>query len=934
MTQHRPHPILLFLNSLLCLLLIAVSPLTGSAPLLPAVQADAPGKHLWVDALHGHDQNHGLAQSSALRTIQQAADLAGPGTTVHVLPGVYRETVRPAQSGSATAPIVYLAEGGVGTAAIRGSEPSSSLRWTRLSGNTIGLPPGVDPARIYYADLSPWALSDAPRFVVQLDGRGEPLRRLPMAREPDWQVVRDWKGHEFWWAADGGQSIAPCDPATDPDYLCDRASWSTTQLIDRTNDAGPAGIQAGNLTTLRDLAGATLVVLDAREGEWGCRSTIAGHDASAGRVTLQTPCTWWGPNPLGWGSKYYVEGRPSLLDTPGEWWYDAASGRLYLWPPQDGDPATMNLEISRRDDGLVLRNRSYTTWDGLTIEYWNGYAVNHTNYERDRSYNNTIRNATLRYANRGLRLHHAVSADQPAANVTDGFTLENSQIAHMDTQGIEISSWWDDNAHADAFVRSPVRNTLIRGNEIHHVGFRSDSGQGIGAILRAVDRLRFEDNHVHHTAHHGLQFYKSVIQSPRAYGFVPDEIKTGEILVKDNLFERTCQLTTECSGVKVYGDPPDGHVFRDFLITGNVFRDIYGWAYASEKRGIWTPSAGSEVRGMGGIGLDVDTASGVHIYRNIAYNTAYIGFRFAGPWRDGDILLYNNVAANSVRGVELGGGGYDTHPSVNTQVANNILVNNEAYAILQSIADDLDESMLIDHNLYYQNGWRPYDQGGVYKGGAMAILRKVGGHSFYPTLGEVQARTPWEAHGVAGDPILSDYDPGDHDLHDGSWPDFRLTPASVHAIDRGTTALPASLITLLAAFGVPDPRWGTALDIGRYELGFSVLPSPPVQAIEPGGCAQFTLRLYPSGLPDLVRLTVQSPSPDLAVAVDPETIRGDTTATLTASHRDSSPGPAPGTWYLIPITGHAGDLAQTTYARLLVGGSQIYLPVLSRSAQW
>ncbi len=72
-----------------------------------------------------------------------------------------------------------------------------------------------------------------------------------------------------------------------------------------------------------------------------------------------------------------------------------------------------------------------------------------------------------------------------------------------------------------------------------------------------ADKLRFEGNHVHHVAQNGVQFNKSIIQSPKLYDFDPDEIKTGEILIKDNLFEKACQLTADCGGLKIWGDPPD-----------------------------------------------------------------------------------------------------------------------------------------------------------------------------------------------------------------------------------------------------------------------------------------------------------------------------------------------------------------------------------------
>jgi hypothetical protein len=61
---------------------------------------------LWVDAEHGSDDGNGLGAATAFRTIQRAADMAGPGTTVHILPGVYRETVWPVLDGTAEEPEV------------------------------------------------------------------------------------------------------------------------------------------------------------------------------------------------------------------------------------------------------------------------------------------------------------------------------------------------------------------------------------------------------------------------------------------------------------------------------------------------------------------------------------------------------------------------------------------------------------------------------------------------------------------------------------------------------------------------------------------------------------------------------------------------------------------------------------------------------------
>lgn len=892
-------------------------------PYLLSTRPAAAANALWVDGRNGSDNNDGLSPDRAFRTIQRAAETAVPGTTVHILPGVYRETVTPATSGEADAPIIYVAENGPGTVVIRGSEPSSSLTWQQLTHDPIGLPDQVDPTKVYFADLSAWNLGAAPRFVVELDAAGEVIARLPLAREPDWTVATDWRYHELWWTADGGSEVAQCAPY-DADWNCDLPSRCENQLTDRNAFPEPdPRIEAGDLTTLGDLTGARLIAMDAKWGHYVYDRRVIDHDVAAGRIVVDGQCLQDGGESdpgLGWGSKYYVEDHPALLDSPGEWWYDTSNGRLYLWTPGGVHPATLDIEIARRDDGFDLTNRSHITLDGLTIELVNVNAVQQG--WGGATEGNTVRNATLRYADYGLVILHS------GTGVTRDFTLENSEIAHIDTNGLFISEWWDGAPTPTADWQPGTENIVIRGNEFHHLGFRTDTDNAIGIKIQFPNQLRFQDNHVHDVAHNGLQFLWSVIVSNRTYDFPASEIRTGEILVQDNVFEDVCQLTTDCGALKFWGQPPDNHVFRDVLVTGNVFRDNLAWTYVSEQRvGWWVGGEGCEVQGQAGFGLYLDYASGIHAYRNIAYNNAYAGFMLVGTWRDGDIVLYDNVAANSLYGFRPSGVVHDTHGgSVNTQIVNNTIVGNEGYGIYQCTADEDFGNMVIDHNLYFNNGWRSYEDGGVWMPGAMAVRTPEGQH-YYPTISDIrQHPMGWEAHGVAGDPTFQRYDPHDHNLTDGSWPDFHLTPASDRAIDAGD-ALPASLVALLDLFAVDDPLWGTAYDIGRYEGSLMVSTTPPAQRIEPGGTAVYVLSV--KSVSDFASpVTIAAGVPDLRfdLILDPSSISSSADVILTVDDR----GSASGLWYSLPITLTGDGFTWTERVDLLVGGSQIYLPLLVR----
>ena len=86
-------------------------------------------------------------------------------------------------------------------------------------------------------------------------------------------------------------------------------------------------------------------------------------------------------------------------------------------------------------------------------------------------------------------------------------------------------------------------------------------------------------------------------------------------------------------------------------------------------------------------------------------------------------------------------------------------------------------------------------------------LRTIGARAgfYFQSVGQIRAATPWEDQGHSADPRFVDYDWDDHDMDDGSWPDFRLRRESVlHS--QPTAPLPDSMLRLIDEFGVGDPR--------------------------------------------------------------------------------------------------------------------------------
>ena len=387
-----------------------------------------------------------------------------------------------------------------------------------------------------------------------------------------------------------------------------------------------------------------------------------------------------------------------------------------------------------------------------------------------------------------------------------GLVIADSEFSYLDTRGLSLLVTGDNQTDTNWFTYAPIVNTVINHNKFHHLGFNSQEDRGMGILLDFADHLRFENNHVHHVAHHGVVFSGSIIQSNKTFDFMPEEIKTGDILVTNNLIEHTCQNADDCGGVTFWGVAPQRHVFRNVLVMNNTFRYTYGWSFVTEQRRRWN--------GYFGFGLYLLDASGIHAYRNLTYNHGWAGIFLIRYWRDGPIMLYNNLLANSLLGINIWNSKeVETHDTVDTQIVSNIIINNQSQGI-NLTADPQDTHLHIDHNLYYANSWSQDGAGSV-----MKVYQKN-----YTWLEDIQSQTGWELNGISEDPVLFSYDyHAQRQRGDDSVLDWEIRQGSA-AIDKGTD-LPPSLQMLLAQFNIPDNlQQGSAWDIGPFEYRDSQQP--------------------------------------------------------------------------------------------------------------
>ncbi len=252
----------------------------------------------------GSDDNIGSEEGSPFLTIQKAADLAEPGDMVIIGDGIYRERVKPAQSGTAEAPITYIAREG-SEVVVSGMEVLNG--WTQDQGNVfkrqVPFNLGNDNMILYNGVLCHLARypnkTDTNPFKIDAQANsGGSLTRLT-GSFPDW----DWSNGGFVW------------------YL-GKNRWTSWRA---------------NITS------------------W-----------SSGEIGFQGPGGWEGSahDPKD-GGEFVLYGIKEALDNEYEFYFQTAIQTLFIVTPSGEAPLDGEIEMKKRTKGFDLSGISYLVLDGI-----------------------------------------------------------------------------------------------------------------------------------------------------------------------------------------------------------------------------------------------------------------------------------------------------------------------------------------------------------------------------------------------------------------------------------------------------------------------------------------------------------------------------------------------------------------------------------------
>ena len=356
--------------------------------------ASPPG--FFCDALAGSDANPGTLQQpfasvargvAACRAVSAAAAAGGGGGCAVTLrdsaPFVLGATLALTAADSGLTLAAYPGEAPVLTGAL----PLVGLDWAPVGGGggvwvarglRLPQPPGVLFVNGTRAVRARWPNCD-PEACLVPDGYTNATAWLPPA--PPAGAPRVVPGNasrafdvffpNYTWA-EGGVAVGRFEPP--------EGYWVHPHPPGGSTCATPAGFSYDPRRfspRARAWANASTGVVSVFHGEyWGnWLFPIAAHDGAAGRVEFG-PGGW--QEARGWpvGGALFVENILEELDAPGEWFWDAAAGDLYLWPngtapgeppPRDGGVSAGALESLLSLTGTPAAPVTGVTLRGLTF---------------------------------------------------------------------------------------------------------------------------------------------------------------------------------------------------------------------------------------------------------------------------------------------------------------------------------------------------------------------------------------------------------------------------------------------------------------------------------------------------------------------------------------------------------------------------------------
>ncbi len=291
----------------------------------------------YIDYENGDDTQDGLTSSTPWKHHPWDSDATGIAlscngihTYVFKRGVIYRGKLSAKESGTADEPIRLTSspDWGTGEACLYGSVRITG-GWQKA--NSTIAPKIPNPDQVWYNNIGP--LTNLTKNVCEItDGE---LKQVRLARTPNYESTPD-EPQQKWW------KFTKKTKSGDILYLEDATNFTQSQVD---------YYKGGDVWAIEDV-----VVMCTF---W--RQKIDNYEPASKRITIASQ-DFGGVN-----CRYFIENTPYLLDTPGEYYYDATSRRIFLRLEGDKDPNATIIEVASEAKLIDISNKSHIEISGLTF---------------------------------------------------------------------------------------------------------------------------------------------------------------------------------------------------------------------------------------------------------------------------------------------------------------------------------------------------------------------------------------------------------------------------------------------------------------------------------------------------------------------------------------------------------------------------------------
>ena len=526
-----------------------------------ALKSAPPVEPRFIDFEGGDDNNAGTKESPwqhhpwDANATGQAAACAGEHTYYFRRGVAYRGALVATDSGTADTPIALTVDPawGDGKASICGSVRIQGP-WRRCTGADVGLEaqptreiPAAGRSQTWYVDLD---IAFVPRLLWEV--RGEEVTRIPIARAPDWQIADPDDPRSQWWELTGRVLEVQIDLDNVAGFKVGDHITGTGRWVDR--DETRDNIERGHNRVME--VGEGFIRIEAwewKKGEIQRGATITNGTATAKVVKVAgtheiatrlideehivqadpeyyVGATMWAesermPKPdagkvLGYdpeehslrimysrgtgGAKqydrYYLEGLPQFLDSPGEFCYDEGNlsgwkpdvreglgdhaGRLFLRLPDDRDPNESTIEVARAHKLISIEDQSNITISGLDLRFSNSIACGTPEGRHAALHASLVRlNGTCS----GIKVLNCELSHAPAGVVAypyqEGDVLDQLEVSDNDMHDIDSTAVALSNGRGHYLMKDygcRLMHVRLLRNRVRNVGYRNLAHWGLG----------------------------------------------------------------------------------------------------------------------------------------------------------------------------------------------------------------------------------------------------------------------------------------------------------------------------------------------------------------------------------------------------------------------------------------------------------------------